>query len=580
MSEVINWRQNIHIKISVIILSCSIFLSIILSYIDSNLWPSLNIVVSIGVVGITGFIIYGSISHPSFLVVPIIIGIFFRTYTYMFPASLVGYDPDSYAILIQGIITTGSTDIISSTFYGTAPLFHILGGTMGVISQIPATAGMMIYPILSGIIFPLIAFLTARSLIDDRLASQRAGLISGLLASVGSSSIAFSYQPIAQLLAAMLWLVTTYIIICNLSSWSSKHTIIMTFLFTAIIFTHKLPLPVTVLSLFSTVSLTYISDRLFDMDILPHSRPAVSAGIFILILSILYVGVSYTLLTNTIENVALRFTPTAGETAAFYTTRSSYEAAVPIGGGIIQIAINRLHGLVLLPIAGLAWTILSLSIVSGGGLSQRMYPTIIVLTTTAVGVSLMIITLFSQTVSVSVARFLLPVEPFIIATIVVGFSKSNNLRAFVVLVLIFSQLFSGGIISPDYPKTEGNLINPDGTEMYLDKKSIHSKKFGYKYINNRIYTDFWLARETIPSNINTYTSGSNSGIYRSFAVDPLLNGRLKTKGYDFILLRNKDTFRTVNGWYKITRDPVTQVNTSYHKVYDNRRATLYSRYSQ
>lgn len=554
----------------------SIFTAIFGTHLINNLWPILHLSLVLPII-LTIFLLDTNMKfRPISLILPTGIGIFLRLYTYAFPASMIGVDPDGFANDIQGILATGSTDIISGGFYQQAPSFFLLPAETGLIADIQATSAVAIYPVLSGILYPVVTFLLIRQLFNRKDTGEWYGFLGGTVASVAAVSVSLSYQPIAQTLGALLWLISLYLIVKYISnsSWQTSMIIIVIFL-VSILYTHKLPLTFTLL-IFSAVVFVVVFINIIPIKKAVNQHSVViHNSVYIFSVVLILLAMQYFYATYFGSSVVSRLLGLSGPQteAGLYSGPFQAAEAVPFGQEIEHVLTRRLHGFILIPIAGLSWLIVVVEL-----LRRRIFNAgiIVVLTVAVVASVFMIIALVAPVSGGSVARYLLLSEPVLIALAVIAFQRRKHTIKWIMTLLIIAQLFSGIVIAPDHPDGGDRFLGTDGKEKYLSAQDIAAKNHGSGYAQDTIHSDWWAAGETTPQRINKYEPSGPSPRYEKFNDTAFLNGVLADEDYRYVLLRNQTVFRTDFGWYKITWRPSESYNRKYNKVYTNDDALIYS----
>lgn len=553
---------------------CSIFgllsgsVGILWSHQQGDIWPGIHL----SLLAAIAFMILLLKTNREFsataLLLPISLGVFLRLYTYVFPASMIGFDPDTYAFQIQGIIVTGSTEAVQGSYYTAAPLFHVLAAAAGLVSEIPATKAMAIYPVLTGILYPLVTFLLVRRFIDDLSIGSWGGFAGGLIVAVATMSVNLAYQPIAETLAALQWIVLVYVVMRFIDGRSWRSTGMFLLLLTALIFTHKLP-PTAVLVTFVILSLGILAIWMSGVNVWEGRKGALfRTSVYLTLIAGGFVVLQYFFISALGGNLAFRlFTYLDPQSqSALYSASLPATDAVPIGLGLSQRIIRNLHGLVLIPIAAVSWLVLAIGVLRG----RFSKSSVLVILAVAASTSLvMLLTLTGPTIGGGVGRTLVIAEPVLISVTILAVYRRPWLIQAIVLLLVLTQLTSGITIAPDYR---------EGADMYLTNQDLAAKDHGWKFVDETIYTDSFYANEMLPSRINRYQrfeKPEHNSHYAGFNDGAFLNGTLIWQEYAYILFRNKTKFRTNLGWYQITWDPKKELNHRNNRVYDNNGVMLY-----
>lgn len=137
----------------------------------------------------------------------------------------------------------------------------------------------------------------------------------------------------------------------------------------------------------------------------------------------------------------------------------------------------------------------------------------------------------------------------------------KGITLLVLVIIIGFQVFSV-VATPDYNNTY---------RSYLNSGEVQGKSFGYEYISEPIYTDYFYSTEAVnilPSTPN-YNRGF-SGKYESIGLK-LLTGEIPEANYTYISLRTEiRVYRAeVRGGWVLNYDPHTRTSAEYNSIYDN-----------
>lgn len=549
-----------------------------------------------------------------YLFILILISSSVRVYIFHFPASMIGMDPDSYAISIQTIIQYANISHISSGFYQSIPLFHVLTAVYAQISALSTNGAMGMWPVVAGVTFPLFA-----SIFCSYLSSNpKSVLASAALAAILSNSLEFSYKPIPNLMATILFLSLIIFIVDFLLSERVIYLIPLVILFISIIFAHKLH-PVVVVLMMSAVIVTilfytnysgiipteFITHKmyfLFLSTIILISWASILISINMILVAIglgLFMIIIYHMMTETkinkgtkyIQSIKLpwiivvcfaalttvqwvfvtrllssvlkyRILPLVkdyGITINSDNDQSTF--AESVDPGYLDIFYHHSDILILLLTVSIGWVYLvtykkdirSIILLSIAGVWMALFP--LALTVSSSG-------------GIGAPRVMLIASPLGIA--VVSASLFNNKKSIIKLVfviLIIFQLFSTGFV-PDYPNQYREFLTQD---------EVESKKFGHKYIAENIYSDLFFSVESIDPTVrgNQYQSEKYNSIGSS-----ILDKSIHENKYDYLMFRDIDVYRTQTGLAqaKLLWNPKSEYNTNkeYNKIYDNGDVSSYS----
>ncbi|WP_135855010.1 hypothetical protein [Halorussus salinus] len=172
------------------------------------------------------------------------------------PASMVGYDPDKYAVFSNLIVESGSIPDLG--FYGFASLFHLLPAMLSVLFDIPPRLSYLIYAIIFGATPPIMSWIIARRLTTRGGAAIGAGLGSAL-----PSFVHFSIWPISQALGTVFFVFALYSFgrAINVQNDQNRWVILMLMYTLAGGLAHKLPVLMLALVMVFAKAIVYITQN-------------------------------------------------------------------------------------------------------------------------------------------------------------------------------------------------------------------------------------------------------------------------------------------------------------------------------
>jgi hypothetical protein len=545
-----------------------------------------------------------------------------RMFIFTFPASMIGFDPDTFAISIQRVINTGNTAGILSGFYRDIPLFHIFTAIYSQIAMVRPAEAMAMWSVLVGVLFPISAAIFSLYLNNNFISA----LTASALVAVLSNSVNFSYTPIPNLMAAALFLP---LIICLVKYKRRVYLIPMNLLFLAIIFTHKLHPLVTICSLLFMIILSkldslssYLGDGyIFSSEkeilalffvigglwsgVIYFSVPSLlTIGIFIFI-SIIYrivktdneqIGMSHptphtfqqvsnrhiwnvlflfgillfiqwTIITNLVYSVVVyRVLPLVRQPQTVTDTQFDLLFAEPVDPGIFDIFFHQSDILLLLLPMSLGWIYFFYN--------RRDNTTRVLLAVSGVSLALIPFGLFAGVSGgLGAPRALLIFSPIGVALITsFVFDKPRGIIKIVFISLLVIQIFSAGFV-PDYPNQY---------RKYLTDEEVSGKEFGNAHFNSAIYTDYFYSTESIQPVINQEPGDKQeaSGINRfeHFGSD-LYQKNITGGKYEIVALRTDiDVYRTIIPvQIRLNWNPERTFNEDdrYGRIYDNGGVNYY-----
>jgi uncharacterized protein with PQ loop repeat len=551
-------------------------------------WLPIGAVIAVGVLFAAAILHCRSTSEPSYVsvIAPLVVlSVGYRTYVFLFPASLVGIDPAGYAVQVARVMTTGQTEAIGFTYYSEASLSITYPAVYGILADVSASDALLVYPIVVGIAMPLItAALVMR--VSDRETVHVSVVTAATLASVAAVSIRFSYWPIAQTLGLLYWLVFSYLLTQYFQTRSKRTFLVLVTVLVALTFTHKLPLLVIfgvlgVLALWSGGRYAYGRVRPSELKVSIREPSALLIGLITGTLMM----VQWTYLTEFIEVVVVRAVSLlVVESAPIGATQTAPEAAIPPGGGVLGLLARRAHGIALLVIGGAAWVYLAIDRNVGDREGLKI---LLVFTTIPVVLLGFGIVAQSQTGSTSAPspnRFVSFAEPILIAIIALpvggylartsetklrhGVARhASKLRpllfAVFVVALVSTQLLSAPA-APDHQSS---------ARYYLTSQEADAKSFGYDYAIRPIHTDWYTTIAGPP------TARLSGELERYEPIgEPFLTRNVTQQEYEYVLYRSDVRYyATEYGPRRLLWEPSEQLDKEYNRVYANGGSVLYDR---
>lgn len=375
---------------------------------------------------------------------------FYRAYILHFPSGLIGFDPLSYAIDIQRIIQSGSIDPLSG-FYGSAPAYHLIGATTGIVTGVSTTIAMLSFPLLIGATVPILGYLFGRRL--SLTNTDNTAILAAGIAAITSTTVSLSYQPIAQTIS----LVPILLCIFYLDRYTSLPrmvTVLIAIFSIVAMLTHKLALVLIVIVTVGT----------FIISKIPAGKPffgenkATKISVTLVLLPLLLLAIQWTYQTNFIVSVIFKGIEASSTVNPALSNPEPLDSASFARIGLGSQIFRNLHGLVLLPIAGIGWVAIARN-------QRYRRENIGTLVSTAILVILIFVAVLEPDAG-GPRRFLLNLEPILSALVasllVYLFDRSTLLRVAKVLLIalvVFTQVFSGGTAVPDFPNDSTHYLH-------------------------------------------------------------------------------------------------------------------------
>ena len=484
------------------------------------------------------------------------ISVFYRVFTFNFPPSLIGVDPDRWATNIQKIVNSGSIEPLNVYFYSDAPLYFIIGAEVQILSGMDTASSMIVFPVILGFLMP-----TGASILTKRLTGNlRTSIVAGTIAAITTMTIWLAYWPIPQSLATAYWIVF-FLSVILYQSTGQKATLPVTIVsLIGIMYTHKMPFIILALAVLGIILFHLVHEIVYSQKISLDRRWVIIGSIVSL-----FVTLQWLFLTNFGFSVVLR-------SARFFRTDSltiqspiveNPSHAVSAFSGLFGIFIRRTHAFVLLPISGLGWLYLLLS-------NKHSKTAWIVLNGASAAVIFVAIGVINPLVS-SPLRAVLMGEIFFAVLVSVLVSPLYENRKIIkrgigVLILIGVLTSQLGVVyaAPD---------NPHHARVYLSNEEVQGKVFGHEHITGSVRADAYYANERTPYELRRGITYNTT--YIPMTAE-LLNAELRDKQYEYVAHRTEvQIYRLPGGIWQLTWDPEAYLNNSYDQIYSNGGVDFY-----
>jgi len=500
------------------------------------------------------------------LMISIILSASYKMFVFNYPESLIGQDPDSFATYAHLTILTGDASIPYLSFYSEAPLYHVLIGIVSLVSRLSLPNSVGIFPLLSGILPPIIAGVITYKISKSTTAANLSVLITAIL----PITTLRAYWPIPQTLATLLFMILLYLLLKD-TTGKKRYLVLTILLFISIIYTHKLPgLPI--LMIFTLVLIDeWRTGRAVRID--AKFTTVLLLGILLLgqwIYATDFIGKPISFLQTLIISDRNFLSETSAGHPPF--------AGIP-DPGWLSIFQSHSASLLLLTTAGIAWIILYANWENHAERKLLVATSILAGLTVISGFRAGDVDFIQPLRSFFLAEVFLIVLISISTAILIKKYRIKKIISVFVSVLLVFQIFSVAA-SPAFPGTP---------KYYLDSGETNAKQFGNQYVETTIYTDTYYASETVdferidtkdhPAVLPSWVTSERK--YREY--DPHhLDGTLSQQGYLYILHRaNVDVFLVGGraGWarssYTIDWDAKGQLDSEYNRVYTNDDVHLY-----
>jgi len=532
---------------------------------SGTLFPGLPFGLAIAVCALVAGSVWSQISTAAGVATIVLLAVAARLFGYLFPASMLTFDPDAYAVRSLIIANTGHTGQTVSDFYGAAAGFPVFGAEVKLVTGLPVEAAYAVFPLLVGFLLTLFASVLARRVTSDR----DAPIVAAAVVAVGASSLMYGMAPTPQSLAAIYLAGSVVILMATVTDrlhW--RHLFLLSVFLLAGALTHKIPL-----LLFTGISCVLVGYsiiiQLADIRPTPHSIGIIAA------LGATALAFQWIYLTGYFERGFLKIFrvfgfaallpsfPVGNPTAATVvdppltiSIRNTLYFFVTVGtGGIVALELFRrysdAHVRLLQAAAGVTVGVILPGFVGLGPGFQRTYMYATVFVAALIGVG---------------AKRLVRSGRFSARPVAVG----------MLLVILVANPFSV-IAMSDFPNTP---------RQYLSVEEVEGKHFANDRIEQIVYMDLYYGDETVD-----FEAAARGDEYHQYTVpDPrwvpgllnneLLNQTLLKHEYPYIAIRtNVEIYRLKGGWYRLTWSPERALDSthSYQRIYDNGGVTIHAR---
>ena len=491
-----------------------------------------------------------------FLVATVLVAVFYRAYTFSFPASLLGMDPDGYALGIERLIRSGRTSAIEIGFYDQAPLFYVLPAILSHLSSEPASKTLILYPILVGTLLPTTAAVLTRWVL--RRDAYREAVVAALGAAVATTTVWFSYWPIAQTLALLFWCVLLVSLTRFYSTGSRVDFGVIVLVLLGLTYTHKLPLLVIFIAFAGLFAVLLVRNQ----HLLKWTEYEMRIGLILVLLATIILVIQQLYITNFLSFVVLKLTQLlAQDGAAIRPAPPTFSHAEIIDPGLGGVVHRQLYAVVLIPLSGIAWLYTAYKF--------RDKPAVdVILVCAAVTVAFVAVGLVATSDIVAPYRGTLFAEPILMSLVAVGLgallrSRKTQWGAVLVMGLLLTSQVLTPVAIPDYD---------DSTRIYLTSGEVEAKSFGYQYVSDPIYTDSFMNHEDIRPLRSV--DGFQKNQYLEMNTS-LFNRSISESEYEYIMYRDIETYSSEGGWVRLTWDPTSDLRRDFSEVYTNGYVSLY-----
>jgi len=545
------------------VLSLSFAVSVFAAHATGQLFPWLPAFVAVSLTLILAAGLIDRLSTSVWICLTVLVGTAYRLFVYLWPpgSTMIGADPDKVAVAVHRVMSSGSTSSISDlAFYSKAPLAHVYAAETGLLTGLSAPDALVVYPLAIGVLAPVGAAVLASRLAETiDLNSPLAAGIAATFAAAGANLLHYSFWPIPQSLAVLLWIGLLITLVRYYRPGSTVNRALFCLFSVGLLFTHKLAVQIAVatvvFSMLIQVSGVFRppSRSTTDGKRWTLSRFTFAVGPLLIVVSILVV--QWVFLTEWVRAVVISaliplFSPVLGSPLQ----PLAYTAAVPAAPGLRGLLMHNLNWLLLVPVAGL-------SAIALWWIDRRQSFESAVLIGAAGALMLLIfLSVVSSRGSIR-QRGLFYGEVVLIVLVAtaaagaidnrIGQSRKYAVGAgvgIVLSVLLVSQVAVVGAITD----------HPAGPRFYLTGGEIDGKEFANDHISQAVSTDYYYAREVVEFSrpAADYKTGAEVGGYQAI-TGPLFNASVdELANQPYLALRTDARVHFISGGlYRITWNP-------------------------
>jgi hypothetical protein len=517
--------------------------------------------------GLTGvaLAIAREIHLPATAAIIVVAATSYRIFVYMWPASMIGVDPDAYAATLHRVIETGTT--ATAAFYTDLSVTHLFNGSIAIVTGVRGRAVLIGVPLAFGVLLPLGAIVLARRIsTDDSLSA-----LAGTLGAVTGIGILFSYWPIAQALAILVWIPILLLLVIAADTGDIRAIIGAIVCLPALTYSHKISLLVPTAIIGAAVVTHFAETQVGEVVQSSGDRQYIHLlSAFLLLTGVLF-SLQWLYITNYVQSAVFKLAPLAAGQGEVVPVAPQYEAATPGLPKIPGIIVRRAHYLSLLPFVTIAGFML--------WLRDKSTPVLLLVAASAVPLAFVGISIIGPSIAPSSRMLIFGVVPFAVLLVrgaqdLPGIISANRTVILAVLFIPILLLQAGTVpAAPDYPNQP---------RYYLSAGEVDAKLFILENSKDAVAMDSYYAGESVDvSSARTApTDGGETGAGTVGLDQRLVNNSLENGGHDAILLRdNADVIRFSIGKYRLLWNPVgtLNINSSYSRLYDNDHAVGFNK---
>ena len=552
--------------------SCIVFLSIGFALFGvhyfSRLWPILSLSIAIGAVALI-VASYNLGASNAWLVGACSLMFAHTSIALLYPETLTNIDPDGYAVWVNQVLNSGDITQAETRTYSTLPMFLLLISSVSLVGELFPRSAFIAIPIFISIIVPLFtAWFTSRLIGCSK--TDWPAVPAALLTTVATMNVAFGHQPIAMTIGYLLLLIGFIISTRFYLVQDRADIIIFTLLVAGIALAHRftillLALVVSTQAIYHTASgsSTRISRDLF---LLP------TIGFAFLALQWAFITTSLNVAVYQILNI---FAETGTQISVDQLATGSSRPVIE--SRVLGIVARRVHGIVLIPLAGLAWLYFALSRQNDS--QSRIGLTLAI--AAVIGAFLPLSIVYPD--ELNFTRSIVITEPVLIGLAMgagwVLWTKAKQQsihiqRVAQCTILLLSLL----IIVTQIGSAPIAADHPADYRGYLESDEVSAKMWGHAYAGSNISADPFFAQEKPQPHAHVDSQGEINQEYSSRydqMLEPFTNRSITSSCPEAVLYRDLKVYRSPRAQV-LQWNPETTLDTAYNRQYDNGKVQFFS----
>ena len=544
-----------HIRAVVATVSLSITVAIFGIQLTGYLWPALPAAITLGAL-VAAVMAYRYETSLVWVLAACVLLAAHTVIALLYPPTLSGIDPDTYAMWATQIIRTGNIASADIYMYTQLPIYLTFITSVSHIAGIPAHISVVTIPLALSIVVPITAAWTASKVTGYPLTAWPP-VIAALGTSIVTMTIRAGYQPIPMTFGYLLLLLALMLTIDYHQRRKTTVFVLLLVFVTTIMLTHK----------FLLVPLLVV----FIVFELPMASTDKSWPIALPILGILALGVQWAFFTRFGVSAIFKLGQVLNVVGTDPLIEVGTAAAHPVIGGTLGIIARRGHGIVLLPLAALSWIIVISVAIRTRSSDQTLVAGAIAAIASFLPFSIMFPSAIQYTRTIAIA------EPLLIGLVVAGGVLVTRRFGHSTLPILGSLAFI--IIVAQAGSAPVSADHPANYRAYLTQNEAAAKAWGLYYGSTNISTDPFYSHERPSPAAYVTSSGELRDRYTTMyqpILEPFTNRSLLTACPTSILYRSIDVYRS-RGAYVLDWDPEQTLDVAYSRIYDAGEAQQYTK---